>query len=96
MLIDESTCICKIIVRRNGEILGASLLGAEARELINIIALAISQKIKINALANLSPVYSSFSEIVEKTAWEWKKQRLESRRSQDFWDSFFYFFRNYN
>ncbi|MEM9924247.1 MAG: NAD(P)/FAD-dependent oxidoreductase [Cyanobacteria bacterium P01_D01_bin.50] len=93
---DETTGICKIVVRRNGEILGASLLGAESRELVNIIALAISQKIKINVLANLSPVHSSYSEIVEKTAWEWNKQRLEDRRTQDFWDSFFHFFRNYN
>ena len=93
-LTDETTGLCKIIVRRNGEILGASLLGAEARESINIIALAISEKIKINRLANLSPVYSSFSEIIEKTAWEWNKQRFESTRLQDFWDSVFFFLRN--
>ncbi len=93
-LTDETTGICKIIVRRNGEILGAALLGSQARELINIIALAIVEKIKIDKLANLSPVYSSFSEIVEQTASEWKKQRLESRKSQDFWDSVFHFLRS--
>ncbi len=91
---DETTGICKIIVRRNGEILGASLLGIEARELINIVALAIARKVKINKLANLSPVYSSFSEIVEQTAWEWNKQRFENRRLQDFWDGVFYFLRS--
>ncbi|MGB3651024.1 MAG: NAD(P)/FAD-dependent oxidoreductase [Rivularia sp. (in: cyanobacteria)] len=93
-LTDETTGICKIIVRRNGEILGASLLGAEARESINIIALAIAEKIKINKLANLSSVYSSFSEIIAQTAWEWNKQRFENVRSQDFWDNVFYFLRN--
>ncbi|AFY53270.1 pyruvate/2-oxoglutarate dehydrogenase complex, dihydrolipoamide dehydrogenase component [Rivularia sp. PCC 7116] len=93
-LTDETTGICKIIVRRNGEILGASLLGAEARELINVIALAIAEKIKINKLADLSPVYSSFSEIIEQTAWEWSKQKFESRRLQDFWDGLFYFLRS--
>ncbi|MGB7375093.1 MAG: NAD(P)/FAD-dependent oxidoreductase [Rivularia sp. (in: cyanobacteria)] len=91
---DETTGVCKIIVRRNGEILGASLFGAEARELINIIALAIAEKVKINKLANLSPVYSSFSEIIEQTAWEWNKQKFESRRLQDFWDGMFDFLRN--
>jgi len=95
-LTDEFTGICKIIVRRNGEILGASIFGSQARELINIIALAMSEKIKIDKLANLSPVYSSFSEIIEKTASEWKKQRLENSRSQDFWDSVFHFLRNRN
>jgi pyruvate/2-oxoglutarate dehydrogenase complex dihydrolipoamide dehydrogenase (E3) component len=93
-LTDETTGICKIIVRRNGEILGAALLGAEARELINIIALAIAEKIRIHKLANFSPVYSSFSEIIEQTALEWKKQRLETSRSQDFWDSVFHFLRS--
>lgn len=95
-LTDEFTGICKIIVHCNGEILGASIFGSEARELINIIALAMSEKIKIDKLANLSPVYSSFSEIVEKTASEWKKQRLEHSRAQDFWDSVFHFLRNWN
>ncbi|MEB3218796.1 MAG: NAD(P)/FAD-dependent oxidoreductase [Nostocales cyanobacterium 94392] len=94
-LTDEFTGICKIIVRCNGEILGASIFGSQARELINIIALAMTEKIKIDKLANLSPVYSSFSEIVEKTASEWKKQRLENSRSQDFWDSVFHFLRNF-
>ncbi|MGB6301961.1 MAG: mercuric reductase, partial [Rivularia sp. (in: cyanobacteria)] len=93
-LTDETTGICKIIVCRNGEILGASILGAEARELINVIALAMAEKIKINKLANLAPVYSSFSEIIEKTAWEWNKQRFESKRLQDFWDGIFYFLRS--
>lgn len=93
-LTDETTGICKIIVRRNGEILGASILGAEARELINVIALAMAEKIKINKLANLAPVYSSFSEIIEQTAWEWNKQRFESKRLQDFWDGIFYFLRS--
>ena len=94
-LTEETTGMCKIIVRRNGEILGASLLGAEARELINIIAFAIAEKIKINKLANLSPVYSSFSEIIKQTAWEWNKQKLNTMRSQDVWDNIFHFLRNW-
>ena len=92
---DKTTGICKIIVRRNGEILGACLFGTQAKELINIIALAIAEKIKIKNLTNLSPVYSSFSEIIEQTAWEWNKQKLENPRLQDFWDSIFYYFRSH-
>ncbi len=93
-LTNEATGICKIIVHRHGEILGAALLGAEARELINIIALAIAEKIRIHKLANFSPVYSSFSEIIEKTAWEWNQQRFKSTRLQDFWDGVFDFLRS--
>ncbi|MBW4613816.1 MAG: NAD(P)/FAD-dependent oxidoreductase [Desmonostoc vinosum HA7617-LM4] len=94
---DETTGTCKLIVLRNGKILGATVLGAEARELINLIALAISQNIKVKHLANLSPVYPSFSEILEQTAREWGKQRLNSNTAlQDFLDGFFHFRRNCN
>ncbi|MEA5581977.1 NAD(P)/FAD-dependent oxidoreductase [Nodularia harveyana UHCC-0300] len=94
---DETTGICKLIVLRNGEILGASILGAEASELINLIALAISQKIPVQKLANLSAIYPSFSEIIENTAREWGQQRLNSNHAlQDFLEGFFHFRRNWN
>ncbi len=94
---DETTGMCKLIVLGNGEILGASILGAEAGELINLIALAMSQKIKVNHLANLSPVYPSFSEILQQTAREWSKQRLNKNVTlQEFLEGFFHFRRNWN
>ena len=94
---DETTGMCKLIVRHNGEILGASILGAEAGELINLIALAMSQKIKVKDLANLSLVYPSFSEIIEQTAREWSKQKLHSNIAlQEFLEGFFHFRRNWN
>ncbi|MBC1223615.1 NAD(P)/FAD-dependent oxidoreductase [Nostoc sp. UCD121] len=94
---DETTGMCKLIVLRNGEILGASILGAEAGELINLIALAMSQKIKVKDLANLSPVYPSFSEILEQAAREWSKQKLNSDIAwQEFLEGFFHFRRNWN
>ncbi|MEH2106596.1 dihydrolipoyl dehydrogenase family protein [Nostoc sp.] len=94
---DETTGMCKLIVLRNGEILGASILGAEAGELINLIALAMSEKIKVKDLANLSPVYPSFSVILEQTAREWNKQKLNSNIAlQEFLEGFFHFRRNWN
>ncbi|MDP5338298.1 MAG: NAD(P)/FAD-dependent oxidoreductase [Nodularia sp. (in: cyanobacteria)] len=94
---DETTGICKLIVLRNGEILGASILGAEAGELINLIALAMSEKISVKHLANLSAVYPSFSEIIENTAREWGKEKLNSNSAlQDFLEGFFHFRRDWN
>jgi pyruvate/2-oxoglutarate dehydrogenase complex dihydrolipoamide dehydrogenase (E3) component len=93
----ETTGVCKLIVLKNGEILGASVLGAEAGELINLIAFAISQKIKVTHLASLSPVYPSFSEILEKTACAWNQQRFNSNLNlQEFFESFFQFRRDWN
>ncbi|MEH2168132.1 MAG: NAD(P)/FAD-dependent oxidoreductase [Nostoc sp.] len=94
---NETTGMCKLIVLYNGEILGASILGAEAGELINLIALAISQKIKVKHLANLSHAYPSFSEILERTAREWSKQKLNTNIPlQEFLEGFFHFCRNWN
>lgn len=93
----EITGFCKLIVRENGEILGCSILGEEAAELINLIALAISRNIQVKHLANLAPVYPSFSEILVETAKEWGKQRLDKNYVlQEFLQSFFYFRRNWN
>jgi pyruvate/2-oxoglutarate dehydrogenase complex dihydrolipoamide dehydrogenase (E3) component len=94
---NETTGICKLIVLRNGEILGAAILGTEAGELINLIALAMSQKIKVKDLAQLSPVYPSFSEIIEQTAREWSQENLNSNIAlQEFLEGFFHFRRNWN
>ncbi len=68
------TGICKLVVLGNGEILGGSVLGAVAGELINLIALAIAQKISVKAIANLSPTHPSFSEILSQTAQQWQQQ----------------------
>ena len=60
---EETTGIFKIVMRRNGEILGATIIGSQAAELINIMALAIAQKLKIEAISHLFPLYPSFAEI---------------------------------
>ncbi|MBW4664203.1 MAG: NAD(P)/FAD-dependent oxidoreductase [Chroococcus sp. CMT-3BRIN-NPC107] len=62
-LTEETTGIYKLVTHRNGEILGATIINSQAGELINIIALAIAQKIKIEAISHLFPIYPSFSEI---------------------------------
>ncbi len=45
---DRSPTFCKLILRNNGEILGAHLLGYRAIELIEMIALAIEHKVKFS------------------------------------------------
>lgn len=93
----ETTGICKLIVLRTGEILGAEIFGATAGELINLIALAMSQNLKIQQLEKLSPVYPSFAEIIEKSLREWQQQKLNSNLArQEFLESFFQFRRDWN
>ncbi len=93
---DETTGICKLIILENGEILGASILGKEAGELINIITLAISKKIKVNQLKNLSYVQPSYSEIFEQIARDWNLQKLNNNFTwQELLDDFFQFRRDW-
>jgi pyruvate/2-oxoglutarate dehydrogenase complex dihydrolipoamide dehydrogenase (E3) component len=60
--------LVKIMVGRNGRVLGASILGAGAGDLILPWALAISQKLKIGALANLIVPYPTRSEASKRAA----------------------------
>lgn len=87
---DNMTGMCKLIVLRNGEILGATLVGPQAGELIQTIALAMRQKLKVSAIANLFPIYPTMSELLEQTAATWNQQRLtRNTRLQLFLENFF-------
>lgn len=79
-ILGETTGFCKIVGRQNGEILGAAIVGAEAGELIGIIAFSMRQKLKIKAIADLPHISSTLSEIIHKTAIEWQRQCF--RRNQ--------------
>lgn len=84
------TGICKLVVLGNGEIIGGCVLGAAAGELINLIALAIAEKISVKALANLAPIYPSFSEILSQTAQQWEQKLSTNTNFYDSRASYFY------
>jgi len=58
----------KVIVDRKGRILGADVVGENAGEIINMWALALSQKMKIGAFRNYISPYPTFSEIGKRAA----------------------------
>jgi pyruvate/2-oxoglutarate dehydrogenase complex dihydrolipoamide dehydrogenase (E3) component len=60
--------LVKIVLGGNGRVLGASILGAGAGDLIVPWALAISQKLKIGALANLIVPYPTRGEASKRAA----------------------------
>jgi pyruvate/2-oxoglutarate dehydrogenase complex dihydrolipoamide dehydrogenase (E3) component len=87
----ETTGFCKLVGRRNGEILGASIVGAQAAELIHVIALAVRGRMKVEALAELPFIWSSFSEVNGLTAAAWQLQRFRSNTFlQDLWENLFH------
>jgi pyruvate/2-oxoglutarate dehydrogenase complex dihydrolipoamide dehydrogenase (E3) component len=58
----------KIVTDRKGRILGASIVGAHAGELIQMWSLAISQKLKIGAMTGWISPYPTLGEISKRAA----------------------------
>ena len=66
----------------NGRILGASILGPGAGDLILPWALAVSQKLKIGAMANLIVPYPTRGEAGKRAAGSYYAPALFSRRTR--------------
>lgn len=58
----------KAVVAKNGRILGATIVGAQAGELIQMWALALSQRLKIKAMTGHVAPYPTLSEISKRAA----------------------------
>jgi pyruvate/2-oxoglutarate dehydrogenase complex dihydrolipoamide dehydrogenase (E3) component len=60
--------LVKIITRKNGRILGASIVGPNAGEQIALWSLAVSRKLKISAIASLVLPYPTLGEAGKRAA----------------------------
>ncbi len=60
----------KVIVAKNGRILGASIVGEHAGELIQMWSLAIANKMKISAMRDWISPYPTLSEINKRAAYK--------------------------
>ena len=78
----ETTGLVKAVLDSNGLILGASILGAGAGDLILPWALAISRKLKIGALANLIVPYPTRGEASKRAAACYYTPQLFSTRTR--------------
>ncbi len=63
-----TTGFIKVVTRKNGRILGASIVGEHAGEIIQMWALAVSKKMKIGAFTGYISPYPTFSEINKRAA----------------------------
>jgi pyruvate/2-oxoglutarate dehydrogenase complex dihydrolipoamide dehydrogenase (E3) component len=71
----RTTGLIKVMVV-NGRPVGASIVGAEAGELIGIWALAIANKLKMSAIANMIVPYPTLGEINKRAAGAYFSPRL--------------------
>ncbi|MBR8827684.1 MAG: NAD(P)/FAD-dependent oxidoreductase [Gomphosphaeria aponina SAG 52.96 = DSM 107014] len=96
IMLEKTTGYCKIIVRGNGELLGACIVGTNAGELIGAIALAMSNKLKLKAIAELPFPSPSFGEIITQTALELQKNLLQNNKTlKDCLETLFIWRRNW-
>lgn len=75
----EMTGLMKIVVDSNGEILGGHIFGKNADELVSLLALAISKKMKIKDLYSLSFPSSSVANLIAKVVQQWETDYAQSR-----------------
>ena len=78
-ILGTTTGFCKLLVRRNGTIVGAHLVGQDASEMIGPIALAMQQNLPVYTLAHLTLPSATLAEIVTQTAQQWEQQRQIKR-----------------
>ncbi|MEM1172875.1 MAG: NAD(P)/FAD-dependent oxidoreductase [Cyanobacteria bacterium P01_H01_bin.35] len=84
-MLSKTTGFCKIVGHRNGKILGVSIVGNQASEIIHIMALAIRQGIKIEAIAESPHIWPTISEINAQTARAWLKQKGDKNQIVKDW-----------
>ncbi|MDQ6959729.1 MAG: FAD-dependent oxidoreductase, partial [Mariprofundaceae bacterium] len=72
----------KVITAKNGRILGADIVGLHAGELIQPWVLAVSQKMKIGAMAGMIAPYPTLSEVNKRIAGSYYTSSLFSERTR--------------
>ena len=68
----------KVITKTNGKIIGVTIVGAQAGELVSAWTLAIAKGLNIRALTNLVVPYSTLSEIGKRAAIDYFTPNLTS------------------
>ena len=72
----------KVTLLENGKILGCTIIGPCAGELIGLWALAISKGMKIGSVAAMIAPYPTLGEISKRAAGAWFTPRLFSQRTR--------------
>lgn len=74
--------LIKVVVTPGGRILGASIAGAHAGELIHVWSLAVSRRLKTSAMAQAITPYPTLSEVSTRAAGSYYTPKLFSPRTK--------------
>jgi pyruvate/2-oxoglutarate dehydrogenase complex dihydrolipoamide dehydrogenase (E3) component len=85
ILTNTTSGFCQILVTSTGRIKGAEIIGQNAPELIQILALAIRKNMRITELATSTGLSPSYTEFIYLTAQEWKTYQRTRQLTQRSW-----------
>ena len=71
---DQLSGWCKIIVRNDGQIAGAHVVGSAAAEIIHLISIAMKQHCPISELVDSAAFTSSYGSIVGQAGQQWRRK----------------------
>lgn len=72
----------KALVAPNGRVLGATVVGEAAGDVVSLWALAIARRLKVSTLASLTVAYPTRAEVVKRAASSWYVPKLFSDRTR--------------
>ena len=72
----------KIIATKKGKVLGASVVGEGAGEIIQMLSLAMSSGVKISGLAQFISPYPTRTEVVKRAAGSWYTDTIFSEKTR--------------
>ncbi|HEX6841863.1 MAG TPA: FAD-dependent oxidoreductase, partial [Stellaceae bacterium] len=78
----ETHGLVKVLARRNGRVLGASMIGAHAGELIQPWGVAISGGVKLSTMAGFIAPYPTLGEVNKRAAGSFFTPKLFSERTR--------------
>ncbi|MGL6342271.1 MAG: mercuric reductase, partial [Waterburya sp.] len=83
-ILEQTTGLCKLIVKENGTIIGCSLIGDRAADLITAIALMMQHKIRLDSnpmrgltSVSIPTIYPTMSEILAQASNNFYLQKLQ-------------------
>jgi len=72
----------KLLVAPNGRVLGATVVGEAAGELVPVLGLAVDRRLKVSALAGLVVPYPTRAEVIKRAASSWYVPTLFGDRTK--------------
>jgi pyruvate/2-oxoglutarate dehydrogenase complex dihydrolipoamide dehydrogenase (E3) component len=76
LLAENDRGFIKLLVRPNGRLVGATVVGEDAAELVQVLALAVWQKVHIDTLAVFPGITITYSRLLVEAARQWQRPSL--------------------